>query len=96
MKKPVVTTSIGCEGIDVRNGESALIADEPQAFAQAIVQLIHSAEFRRRLVENGYELVKSEYEWSMIGQQVAQVYESLLPPVRRSAKVEVSSAAPSI
>jgi len=93
MKKPVVTTSIGCEGIDVRNGESALIADEPQAFAQAIVQLIQSADLRQRLIENGYELVKSEYEWSVIGQRVGEVYQSLLPAVRKCAEGEVCRTA---
>lgn len=93
MKKPVVTTSIGCEGIDVRNEESALIADEPQAFAQAIVQLIQSADLRQRLVENGYELVKSEYEWSVIGQRVGEVYQSLLPPVKRCTEGEVCRTA---
>jgi glycosyltransferase involved in cell wall biosynthesis len=50
---PVVTTSIGAEGMHLVHGENALIADTPQAFAAAVNQLIHDDELWLRLSSAG-------------------------------------------
>ena len=78
MKKPIVSTSIGCEGINVRHDESILIADEPEAFAAATIKLLRDAALRERLVEKGYALMKSEYEWEVIGKGVEEIYRHLI------------------
>ena len=78
MKKPIVTTAIGCEGIDLRNGESALVLDQPQMFASAVVELLGSPSLRERLTTNGYELVRSRYQWDMIVREADRIYHSLL------------------
>jgi len=78
MKKPIVTTSIGCEGIKVVSGESVLIADEPQAFADGVIRLLYDADSRSRLIRNGYEVMRSTYEWSVIGRKVEEHYQLLL------------------
>lgn len=78
MKKPIVTTSIGCEGIDVRHGESVLIADTPHAFAHAVVELLRRPELQSTLIQNGYDLVRSSYEWSVIDEHVETVYQALV------------------
>jgi glycosyltransferase involved in cell wall biosynthesis len=77
MKKPIVTTSIGCEGIDVVNNESALIADDPGSFADSVVRLLNDQTLRERLVRNGYEVMSGQYEWSVIGDRLEQVYALL-------------------
>lgn len=81
MKKPIVTTSIGCEGIDVVHGENVFIEDEPTLFAKRVVQLFRDASLRQRLVERGYEFVRSQYEWSLITQTIEQVYTALVEHV---------------
>jgi len=90
MRKPIVTTTIGCEGIDVRHGQCVLIADEPSAFAEAVVQLIRNATLRKSLVENSYELVNSEYEWSKIAHRVEDAYQTLVRLDRKNVDAEVS------
>jgi len=92
MKKPVVSTSVGCRGLKVRNGESILIADEPQAFAQAVVQVIRSSGLRRKLAQNGYELARSLYEWSLIGRQVEEAYQALVSSTRKQVDADVFSS----
>ena len=77
MEKPIVTTSIGCEGIDVKHGESAMIVDEPEAFAEAVVELFGNTSLRQTLTANGRELVRQQYEWSVIGRQMEHAYHSL-------------------
>jgi len=51
---PCVTTSIGAEGMGLEHDESAMIADTPQAFAAAIVELYTNNELWQRLADKGY------------------------------------------
>jgi glycosyltransferase involved in cell wall biosynthesis len=87
MRKPIVSTSIGCEGINVRQEESILIADDPETFARSVVRVLRDAELRRRLTEAGYELMKNEYEWEVIGRSVDRIYQELL--ARRGAPAAI-------
>jgi len=91
LKKPIVTTSIGSEGINVVDGETALIADDPQAFADATVRLLHDRQLQRRLAENGEQLMRSQYEWSVIGEEVQRLYQDLLIPARRTPAIVMNN-----
>lgn len=77
MKKPVVSTSVGCEGIDIEHGKSILMADEPDAFAESIIRLMREEDLREELMRNGYKLIKDKYDWTVIGDKMLEVYESL-------------------
>lgn len=87
MRKPIVTTSIGCEGIDVTHGESALVVDEPEAFAESVIELFRNEHLRKKLTDHGYELVRDRYQWSIVGQQVEQAYRSLRFPEHYEASL---------
>jgi glycosyltransferase involved in cell wall biosynthesis len=63
---PVVSTTKGAEGLNVQNGHDILIADEPLAFAQAVLRLLRSPSLRERLGCNGQQTVKRYYKWSTI------------------------------
>jgi glycosyltransferase involved in cell wall biosynthesis len=78
MKKPIVSTSIGCEGIDFHDGESALFADTPEAFSEAVLQLFDNREYRSRLAERAYSIVSRKYSWQEIGDQLNSVFESVV------------------
>jgi len=60
---PVVSTSVGAEGLPVVNGKHLLIADEPGDFAGAVSNLLDSGELRRRLGESGRSLYEREFTW---------------------------------
>ncbi|MEX0648463.1 MAG: glycosyltransferase [Balneolaceae bacterium] len=77
MQKPVVSTSIGCEGIDVENEKHLVIRDHPQAFAEAVLELFKAQKLRNRLISNGYELVKNKYDWSVIGESIDEALHQL-------------------
>lgn len=77
MKKAIVTTSIGCEGIDVKNGESVLIGDQPDTFAELVIKLLKNREYSNQLTRNGYELVHQKYGWDTIGRQLEGAYKVL-------------------
>lgn len=66
MGLPVVTTSLGCEGIDAMDGRDILIADDPSAFASAVVRLLRDPDERFRLGTNGRRLIEEKYSWESI------------------------------
>lgn len=70
MHKPVVTTTIGSEGIDITHGESVLVADKPEDFADAVVTLLRDSALRKKIARTGNELVRQRYDWSIIGQHL--------------------------
>lgn len=59
---PIVSTSIGCEGLAVRDGMHLLIADSPAAFAQACAKLLADARLAQRLAANARQLVLDRYD----------------------------------
>jgi len=60
---PVVSTTIGAEGLPARHGEHLLIADQPAEFARAVAGLLESEELRRRLGAAGRALYEAEFTW---------------------------------
>ncbi len=70
MKKPVVSTSIGCEGIDVTREKNILIEDDPKAFADAVMRLFENHELRSKLSENGHKLVHEKYDWQSVCKEI--------------------------
>jgi GT2 family glycosyltransferase/glycosyltransferase involved in cell wall biosynthesis len=78
MAKPVVTTSVGSQGIDCTPGEDVLIADDPQGFAAHTVRLLRDKALREKLGRNGRRQVEAKYDWRVIIEQVEQMYDKLL------------------
>jgi glycosyltransferase involved in cell wall biosynthesis len=76
MRKAVVSTSIGCEGLAVLPGEHLLIADRPEEFAQAVITLLKDPEARTRLGNAGRILVEEEYSWENCGAQLLCALET--------------------
>jgi len=75
MGVPVVSTSIGCEGIEVERDRNILIADDPLEFADSIVAVLENETLHRSLSLNGRRLVEEKYDWRRIVAQMAQDYD---------------------
>jgi GT2 family glycosyltransferase/glycosyltransferase involved in cell wall biosynthesis len=58
---PVVATSIAVEGMDLVDREHVLVADEPQEFARALIELYESEELWKRLSQNGISKTQELY-----------------------------------
>lgn len=77
--KAIVTTTVGSEGIVLRNGESALYADDPGDFAHAVVALLDSPVLRDGLGAAARACAEQHYGWDAIGRDLLAFYEPLLP-----------------
>lgn len=74
---PIVSTTIGAEGIDTLPGENILIADQPVSFAQAVIRLINDQEYAQELTANGRAWAEHYYNWRLIYPQLDEIYASL-------------------
>jgi glycosyltransferase involved in cell wall biosynthesis len=70
---PVVSTTVGCEGLDVVDGEHLLVADTPDSFAAACARILADAELRARLTENARARWAERHRWEVIAPAIAGV-----------------------
>jgi len=77
MSKPIVSTTMGCEGIDVTPGVDVLIADTPDSFVQQIERLRSDAALRDTLSQAARRLAVEKYSWPVIGQNLGAIYRRL-------------------
>jgi sugar transferase (PEP-CTERM/EpsH1 system associated) len=63
---PVVSTTIGCQGLEVRDGEHLLVADTPDAFTERVVALLRDPTHRREIGTHARALIEQKYAWTKI------------------------------
>jgi glycosyltransferase involved in cell wall biosynthesis len=73
---PVVSTTIGAEGISYKDGDNILIADSADDFAAAIGRILHDPDLAQRLRENGRRWVEQHYDWQAVYPAWGEVFES--------------------
>ena len=74
---PVVSTTKGAEGLDLRDGEHLLLADDPRGFAECVMRLLQDAGLRQRLAASARRLVERQHDWGIIGRQFADLVEGI-------------------
>lgn len=77
MGKPVVSTSIGCEGLAAVDGINILVRDDPKEFARAVVAVLTDATLRERLGQQGRRTAEELYSWDVIGRAMIHTYLSV-------------------
>ncbi len=83
MGKAMVSTSIGCEGLDVKPDMHLLVADDPEVFAEKTIRLLNNPEHRAELGRNARGLVEQRYSWSRIGKNLIEAYRLAIAIRRR-------------
>jgi glycosyltransferase involved in cell wall biosynthesis len=75
--RPVVSTTIGAEGLDIMDGNHVLLADDPRQFAEKTLQLLSDAELYRRLAADGRALAVNRYDWDVIARDLLRVFSDV-------------------
>jgi glycosyltransferase involved in cell wall biosynthesis len=78
MRIPVVSTTIGCEGIACRDGEHLVLSDTEEGFAGEVVRLLNDADERDRLTSNAFRLARARYRWEIAAKEFEQVYQEVI------------------
>jgi glycosyltransferase involved in cell wall biosynthesis len=86
---PIVSTTIGYEGIALTPGEQLLVGDTPEAFAAALVQLLQDSALGRRLAAAGRRVAEERYDWRVVNPAVDALYERALAARRGAAMVSL-------
>lgn len=76
---PVVSTAIGAEGLDVRSPEHLRLADSPEAFTRACLDLLNDRQACRRMTDSAWTHVAARYGWDAVSHQ----FEAILNRFRR-------------
>ena len=77
MGKPVISTSIGAEGLPVRDGQELLLADEPAEFASAVIRVLRNTALADRLGESGRSVVCEKFGWDRAANTFAEICEEV-------------------
>ncbi len=72
---PVVSTTIGAEGLGGRHGEHLLLADDAEHFAQTVLMLHKDAELRQRLSAGALDFVLERYTSEAVKRRRNEVYQ---------------------
>lgn len=75
---PIVSTSIGAEGIEVETGKNIHIGDTPDVLAEAVIQILSDPAYGEQLRDEGRAWVESHYNWRSVYFAWDEVYAGLL------------------
>jgi glycosyltransferase involved in cell wall biosynthesis len=75
--RPVVSTSLGAEGLEVTHKENIMIADRPEDFATITVELMSNGPFKSALIESARKFVESHHSWRQIADNLDQAYKEI-------------------
>ncbi len=75
---PVISTTLGAEGIAVEDGKNILLADTEQQMIDALERIANDCSFRRHLTGAARDLVSKRYDWTSIGNQLYETHSALM------------------
>jgi len=79
---PVVSTSIGAEGLEANNNEQLLIADTPDEFVEKVISVMEDEELEIRLGNEGRRFVEEKYDWKIVGNKLNETYREVVNNVK--------------
>lgn len=77
MCTPVVSTSLGAQGLDLRDGKDILLADSTEAFSNAVIRVLKDAGLRSSLEKAGLAAVREKYTWTSLGNDYVSILERI-------------------
>jgi glycosyltransferase involved in cell wall biosynthesis len=78
MARPMVSTTVGAEGIPIRDGESILMADEAELFAKQVLRVLRDDALARSLAENGRAVCEEWYAPTAVQRRLAEAIDGAL------------------
>ena len=74
---PVVATSTAVEGLSIKSGTEAIVVDDSEKFADALIKLLQSTAQRDKLREAGRTFVKQQFDWKLIAGKLDSIYRRI-------------------
>ncbi len=83
MARPVISTTVGAEGLPLTDGEDLFIADAPEDFAERIVRVLSNGQLASRMGDRARAVVCSRVGWSHAADRFAEICERV---IRRNSR----------
>lgn len=77
MEKAVVSTAVGCEGLDVTHERDIIVASDEHNFAESVIDLLKNGNKRKNLGINGRRLVVEQYDWRVLSEKMHRIYQDI-------------------
>lgn len=77
---PVVSTSKGAEGLDAISSKHLIIADSPNEFAKAVIDICRDSALREEIATSAFDLIKDKYDWDSILPRYQEILEGITSP----------------
>jgi len=93
MEKPIVSTSVGAEGLPVKHGEELLLADTPESFAESVIRLLSDTGLAKDLGRRSARTVRDRFGWKSVADRFSEICERTLhgqSPIFESALADDS------
>jgi len=87
MARPLVSTSLACEGLDIVPGRHLLVADNPSLFAESVIRVLEDQALADRLGASGRQLIESHYGWAASTAKLEELHDRVLAANRPAARV---------
>jgi glycosyltransferase involved in cell wall biosynthesis len=78
MGKPIISTTLGAEGLPITHGRDIMLADEPKTFAQKTIDLLKDNAERERLGQSARKLVEEKYSWASVAEHCNHVLNGVI------------------
>ena len=75
---PVVTTTVGAEGLGVKNGKEALVEDNLEDLVASTVKILKDPMLAQKLGTSGWDFVRKNYTWDISAQKLSRIYEEIV------------------
>lgn len=83
MGVPVISTTIGAEGLPVRHGEEIEIADDAESFAKGTLKLLADAAAASRMAANARELMEQRFSWRFAASKFVELCQQAMDHQQR-------------
>ncbi len=80
MEKPVVSTTVGAEGLPVSDGVDILLADDPREFAAAVVKLLRDENLAQAIGAKAAANVRGRFGWDRVAARFSELCERAICP----------------
>ncbi|HWF87885.1 MAG TPA: glycosyltransferase [Pyrinomonadaceae bacterium] len=93
MEKPLISTTIGAEGLPLTNGVELLLADEPATFAAAVVRVLTDEAYAKELGQRAAVVVRENFGWQSVTERFISICnKTFLPRMNADERTSASSA----
>lgn len=74
-KLPLITTTVGAEGLGARNNREVIVEDDPEDIAKSVLKILKNPKFAQNIAQNARNLVEQKYSWYKMAEHLDRIYE---------------------